>query len=116
MERDDLCLSKIWIKFNKIQKFMKRMHKVSCVIMIVIAIVFDSVNALADGPDYGPIVNKQITVGNLGYSLSEDDMVAVLNIGNKAEGDVVIPSKVRYDNKVYTVAIISRHSIRGKCN
>lgn len=86
---------------------MKRMHKVSYMIMIIIAIVLNSVNALADGPDYGPIVNKQITVGNLGYSLSEDDMVAILNYGKQAEGDVVIPSKVGYGNKVYTVAIIS---------
>ncbi|MDE7345986.1 MAG: leucine-rich repeat domain-containing protein [Muribaculaceae bacterium] len=86
---------------------MKRMHKVSYMMMIIILIVLNSVNALADGPDYGPIVNKQIIVGNLGYSLDDDDMTAYLNNGEDAHGDVVIPSKVRYGNKVYTVAIIS---------
>ncbi len=68
--------------------------------------IIQSANVFADGPDYGEIVNKQITVDNLGYSLTEENLTAMLNIGSEAYGDVVIPSKVRYNNKDYIVNAI----------
>ncbi len=68
--------------------------------------IIQSANVFADGPDYGEIVNKQITVDNLGYSLTEENLTAMLNIGSDAYGDVVIPSKVRYNNKDYIVNAI----------
>ncbi len=74
--------------------------------MAILMTVITSDKAFADGRDYGEIVNRQITVDNLGYSLTEENLTAMLNIGSDAYGDVVIPSKVRYNNKDYIVNAI----------
>ena len=86
---------------------MKKNNYFLKVILAITIAVINSISVSADGRDYGAIVNKQIMVNNLGYSLSEDDMTAYLNNGKKAVGDVVIPSIVRYGNKVYTVKVIT---------
>lgn len=86
---------------------MKRIvHSLKIVLTALFIIMISPVTSFADGRDYGEIVNKQITVDNLGYSLTEDNLTAMLNIGFDAYGDIVIPSKVRYNNKDYTVNAI----------